>query len=435
METRKSPFKDQTPMLDRKLAFNLRRKINKFSGYVSRGLDKTLCRFIHEAVYGILYSQSVLLTEMGRSLQSSVKLKKIEDRFCRQLKKPDIWEEIHRQIAADAAERISEESLLILDLSDITKQHATDMPHLATVRDGSDGGALKKGYWTNQVIATELESNQAIPLYHELYSAKAPDFISENDQILKAIDHISEATGGQGTWVIDRGGDREVLYRQLLADSRDFIIRLVGNRDLFYNGSKQSALALALAEQCPLPYAQTIVRKQDNSQTTYELQFGYRPVRLPAHPDRKLWMLVVRGFGKKPMMLLTTRPLRRNRKVLWECLQCYIKRWSIEETIRFVKQCYDLENIRLLTYKSLRNMMALVLAVFYFMAVKLDLSAKLTIMSGHILKAAKRVFGVPDFKYYAMSDGISTIFNRSPVKYETSPFGKFNPNQLGFGFT
>lgn len=420
-------------MLNRKLAFNLRRKINKFSGYVSTGLDKTLCRFTREAIYGLLYSQSVLLTEIGRSLQSPVKLKKIEDRFCRQLQKPNIWDTVHRQIAEDAAGRISEESLLILDLGDITKKHAKDMPYLATVRDGSDGGELKKGYWTNQVIATEPGSNQAIPLYHELYSPKAPDFTSENAQILKAIDRVSQATGDQGTWVIDRGGDRGVLYRQLLADRRDFIIRLVGNRHLIYNGSKQSAEALA--KQCPTPYAQTIVRKQEHSQTTYQLQFGYRPVRLPAHPDRKLWMLVVRGFGQKPMMLLTTRKLRRSRKILWECLQCYMKRWSIEETIRFVKQCYDLENIRLLSYQRLRNMMALVLAVFYFMAVKLDLSAKLTIMSAHILKAAKRVFGVPDFKYYAMSDGIRSIFNRFPVKFETSPFGKLNPNQLGFGFT
>jgi hypothetical protein len=55
-------------------------------------------------------------------------------------------------------------------------------------------------------------------------------------------------------------------------------------------------------------------------------------------------------------------------------------------------------------------------------------------MSGYILQAAKRVFGVPDFKYYAMSDGISAIFNRSPGKFGASPIEKLNPDQLGFGF-
>ena len=65
-------------------------------------------------------------------------------------------------------------------------------------------------------------------------------------------------------------------------------------------------------------------------------------------------------------------------------------------------QTYDLENIRVLKYKRLQNMMALLLAVFYFLAVILDQTNKLTIMTGHILKSAKRVFGIPDFKYYAI---------------------------------
>jgi hypothetical protein len=147
-----------------------------------------------------------------------------------------------------------------------------------------------------------------------------------------------------------------------------------------------------LALVCKTPYAQAIVKDKK----IYQLEFGYRPVRLP-DDDRKLWMLVVEGYGKKPMLLLTTKPLQRNKDVLWKLLQSYIKRWSIEETIQFVKQCYEVENIRLLSYQRLRNMMALLLAVFYFMAIKLDQSAKLTIMSGYILKVAKRVFGAPDF--------------------------------------
>lgn len=431
METRKSPCNDHTRMLDNKLAFRLRRQINKFSGYVSNGLDKTARRFIREAVYGILYSQTVLLTEIGRSLQSPVKLKKIEERFCRQLKKADLWEAIHRQIATDAGPRVQENTLLILDLGDITKKYAQKMQYLATVRDGSEN-ELNDGYWTTQVIASKLDSKQVLPLYHELYSQKAPEFISENKQILSAIDRVSEATNNRGIWVIDRGGDRNVLLDNLLEKQREFIIRLVGNRNVNYKGSKKSALALATA--CPTPYAQTIVRKKDNKDKTYHLHFGYRPVRLPGHA-RKLWMLVVKGYGKKPLMLLTTQPLRRNREVLWKILRSYIKRWSIEETIRFVKQCYDLENIRLLSYQRLRNMMGLLLAVFYFMAVKLDMNAKLTIMSGYILKAAKRVFGVPDFKFYAMSDGIKSLFNRSPVKFGDAPLEKLDPNQLGFGFT
>lgn len=417
-----------------KLASRLRGKINEFSGYVSTHLDKTARRFVGEAIYGILYSQSVMLTEIGRSLQTSVPLKKIEDRFCRQLIKPDLWDTIHHQVLADAGPRIDEDTLLILDLSDVAKSYACKMEYLARVRDGSEGGEIVNGYWTTQVIGAKPGNHDVLPLYQELYSQNAPDFISENTQIIKAIDRVGEAGQNRGTWVIDRGGDRDVLFDHLLTppEKKQFIVRLVGNRYLRYGRSKE--LAINLAGNCKTPYGETIVKEEQGTETVYHIHYGYLPVRLPGHEDQ-LYMLVVKGFGEKPMMLLTTRPLRRNRKVLSRLLRCYIKRWSIEETIRFVKQTYDLENIRLLTYRRLRNMMGLLLAVFYFMAVKLDVDHKLKIMAGHILKQAKRVFGIPDFKFYAMGDGLSNIFRRSPGKLSDPPPSGLDPMQLGIGFT
>lgn len=425
--------KTTTPMQYSKLASKLRGKIKEFSGYVSTHLDKTARRFIREALYGIMSSQSVMLTEIGRSLQTDVPLKKIEDRFCRQLGKEEIWQAIHRQVLADAAPRISSKSLLILDLSDLTKKYARKMQYLARVRDGSEGGELTDGYWTLQVIGAEPGSADVLPLYHQLYSQQAPEFISENTQIIGALEMVSQATGNRGIWVMDRGGDRQVLFNRLLggSDKNQFIVRLVGDRHLLCGGKKE--IALSLAGRCKTPYSETLVKEEKGKETVYTIDYGYLPVKLPFRPEQ-LWMLVVKGFGEKPMMLLTTQPLRRSRKVLWRVVRSYIKRWSIEETIRFVKQGYDLENIRLLTYRRLRNMMGLLLAVFYFLAVKLDRAQKMKIMTGHILKQAKRVFGIPDFKFYAMGDGLSTIFKRSPgqMPAETSDL---DPMQLGFGFT
>jgi hypothetical protein len=68
-----------------------------------------------------------------------------------------------------------------------------------------------------------------------------------------------------------------------------------------------------------------------------------------------------------------------------------------------------------------KNMMALLLAVFYFVAVILDQTQKLTVMAGHVLNCAKRVFGIPDFKYYALGDGLSNIFSRYPGKLMKYP--------------
>jgi hypothetical protein len=89
------------------------------------------------------------------------------------------------------------------------------------------------------------------------------------------------------------------------------------------------------------------------------------------HPGVPLWLVVVRGLGEKPMMPLTNLPLRKNRKVLWWVVSTYLTRWRVEEAIRFIKQSYHLEDIRVLTYERLRNMAVLVNAVAFFTAVVL----------------------------------------------------------------
>ncbi len=53
------------------------------------------------------------------------------------------------------------------------------------------------------------------------------------------------------------------------------------------------------------------------------------------------------------------------------------------------------------------------LAASYFAAVWLGAKTKLEILAMHVMNTAKRIFGVPDFRYYALADGISAIFKRT----------------------
>ena len=43
------------------------------------------------------------------------------------------------------------------------------------------------------------------------------------------------------------------------------------------------------------------------------------------------------------------------------------------------------------------------------------------IMADYAKKAAKRLFGIPEFSYYALSDGLSAIFTRHPGKPHLPP--------------
>ncbi len=80
----------------------------------------------------------------------------------------------------------------------------------------------------------------------------------------------------------------------------------------------------------------------------------------------------------------------------------------VEDAIRFVKQSYNLEDIRVLS-RRLKNMVALLLAVIYFNCVWLAGRLALAILTTNITHAAKRIYGVAEFLHYAVADGLEAL--------------------------
>lgn len=397
------------------VAHRLRKRVGRFSGDVSKGLCVPAQRFVSEMIYGIQASESVMLTEIGRTLEEAIPLRKTQWRLSRNLQRPELEDVVQDNVLRMAGPQVGDDTLLIIDPSDLSKTYAEKMEYLARVRDGS-AHDFANGYWTVHVMGAEVGSETMVPLYQRLWSAKAPDFESENEEILRAVDAVQTHAGKRGIWVYDRGGDRINLFGPMLDKHARFVFRLRGDRHLVYQN--QLVPARDIAKTCPCRHTKVITRIEATKERSYTLRFGYRRVRLPER-EEPLYLLVIHGFGEEPLMLLTTEQLNRSFKRLWWFVQAYMKRWSIEETIRYTKTCYDLENVRVLTYQSLQNLMPLVLAVMFFCACILDHDARLRVMAGYVERAAKRLFGIPDFKYYALADGLRSIFARNPGRPHT----------------
>jgi len=392
-----------------KVSGKLKEQIRNFSGKVSEGLPKVGRRFVEEMLYGIASEQSLHLSRIARSLTEQIPLIKTINRLSFELSRKGLWEKVTDRVLKLAKSDITDETLLILDLSDIAKPYAKRMEYLARVHDGSCN-ELADGYWTVQVIAAQAGRAEIIPLYNRLYSIEAPDCPGENEEIFRAINMVCRVVNNKGIWVMDRGMDRKIIFDHLLSSGRRFIIRLKGDRFVVYKGQK--TIVSALAQRCFLPYSETLIWEERAKETGYDISFGFCKVYLPDIP-LPLCLVVVRGFGEEPMMLLTNLPLKKNRAVLLGVVKSYITRWGIEETIRFIKQSYAVEDIRVQTYIRLQNMMALVLAAAYFAAVHIGSRLKLAVLSTIIIKASKRIFGVADFRYYAIADGIKELLSRN----------------------
>ena len=107
-----------------RIVSKLREQIIKFSGELSAGWPKVARRFIAEAVYGIQARQSVRLTEIARSLEERIPLRKTQYRLSRQLGRQQLWAKITDSLCRMASSRVEEDTLLVLDISDIAKKYA-----------------------------------------------------------------------------------------------------------------------------------------------------------------------------------------------------------------------------------------------------------------------------------------------------------------------
>jgi len=388
-----------------KIAGKIKSQITRFSHKISDDFKKPTRKWMIQMLYGIQASKDVKLSNIARSLNEQIPLIKTESRLSRNLGRMDLTERINGKLITEGGRKIQQETVIALDLSDLDKPYAEKMQYLAWVRDGSTGETRSKGYWLLDVLGADVEGEDLIPLYGELYSQEATTFKSENTQILNAVDRVMEGIGEKGIWAMDRGGDRSRLFKGFLERKIRFVVRLVGDRGLILNdGQKKNALKIAWG--CHCPHQRELRIEKDGETKKKTISVGQMKVKLP-FSGQPLLLVVVKGFSEKPMMLLTNVVVRF--QGVMRILEIYLTRWKCEESYRFIKQAYNLEDVRVLSYSALRNMMVLVQAVFYFVSAELGKNLKLNILLKKLFEKAKRFFEIPEFRQYAIADGIYKI--------------------------
>lgn len=347
-----------------KICSRLKAQLTRFSCELTAGLSKPLRNFVGEMLFGIQASQDVKLSNIARSLQEKIPLLKTEDRLSRNLQAPELETHLRARLLQLGSRRVETNTVLCLDLSDVRKEYAHKMEFLDRVWDGS-AGEVHLGYWLCSVIGAEVQGSKRTPLYQQLLSVRAQNFVSDNDELLSAIDQLRTHTNGRGIWAMDRGGDRRKLLEPLLERRERFVIRSTGQR-LVLDRRRHRVTIHHLSARCRLRYRARIIKIEKGQEKIYELRYGAEPFRLPGR-EEPLLLVVVAGFGQEPLLLTNLSGVRDSQS-LWWIVQIYLTRLKIEETFRFVKQSYQLEDIRVMRYQRLKNLVLLMTAAAYFAA-------------------------------------------------------------------
>ena len=100
-----------------------------------------------------------------------------------------------------------------------------------------------------------------------------------------------------------------------------------------------------------------------------KIEIIYAPVWHPEHPDKPMFLIVVRHKtikGQQPMYLLTNQQVDTV-GMAWEIFYDYMQRWDIEQAFRFNKSEMAIQTIRVLKFENRLKMMALVSIIYQFL--------------------------------------------------------------------
>lgn len=402
---------------------NLKRGILNFSEKISKNFSRPVMKFICNMIFGILASKSCLLSEIGRNLNEKISLSKTVTRLSRNLNEFDGGEELFEAYLKSIKNRYDDKSVLIIDGSDITKPASTKLEDLCEVRDGSTG-EIGIGYHT---IGAAVLSDRKLPygVYSRIYSSREKNFISEDNETLNCFNFLSKHFSKSNIRTMDRGYDCNKYYEYFIKNIEKFIIRAKKNRNVIYDGKTVNILELAkrFKGKYKLEY-------KDKSGIKRSVKISIIPIRLCEFKNTELNLVVIYGIGKVPMMLITNLKSDDKRLCTAVC-KVYLMRWRIEEYFKFKKQSFDFENLRVQSLKSIRNLDLLLTIAIGYVA---ELSGKSDNirLRAEIIEVSKRLFGVPNFVYYAVADGIFEILKA--VKTGISRFFSLpkNDGQLSF---
>lgn len=122
--------------------------------------------------------------------------------------------------------------------------------------------------------------------------------------------------------------------------------------------------------------------------------------------DRQL--IVVRGITDWPLMLATNQ-LGTCYQTVFMLVKAYLARWACEEATRFIKQAFQLENVRALKFRGIQRLAFFAQTAFGFLA-------RFWAVSRPIVEAGlceTKFFGpLPRFPYYRVAASIAFLLQK-----------------------
>ena len=344
------------------LTTTIRRRLYTFAGGIARPFnDSRRQRFLSDMVTGLVVAGHVHLTAVARALSGGAgNIHAAEKRLSRHLAS-EHWDAspLADGLLRRSAAQVGDDTLIVADTTDLAKDYARAMEGLGRVHNGSDPDKrTAPGYCVFEAYV-RVGKWQLFPLMIEPLKVYAGAPTGENAEILGHVLRAHEATGGKGTWVMDRGFDRRELFGPLVRHGMAFVVRQRGDRLVRTADGRELTVQAVVAEQaCPRP------RRWPKGGVAVTAE-----VWLPEVADAPFLLVVGWRYpgSDRPLVLLVSPAARRPQRTGRWFVKAYLRRWGVEDATRGIKQQFTLEQFLVRSWRSIRRLLWLVAWAFWWL--------------------------------------------------------------------
>ena len=390
--------------------------LSSFMQAISEGLSKPMKGYVRDMLFGISVGRSTMLSEIGRSLGEEADLITTEMRLSRNLVNRNLDEDSMRERYLKAVSPFVQNAVVALDFSEIRKEYAEKQEWLCGIWDDTRK-EKGHGYWLLNIEAIDGE-HRHFPLWLEPFSQNAPGYKSQAAVVEAAIQKVAAHTGKNCVWVLDRGFDGASYIEILERAGLTYCVRQTGRRKVTADDGRP-ALTTEIAGKMETPHIGKwrVVEKGKE----FPVLFRYGSARITFPSDGKTRQLIVVRIGKhhNPLMLLTNS-MAHSVAAIEKIAIAYFKRWGIEEGTRLVKQIFDLENVRAMSFAGIRRVVLFAYLAYGFLCVFAKQAGKTALRLALRFYKSFTPKTPPHFIYYRLAHALAAIF------LGEGPPGEFN---------
>ena len=353
----------------------------------SEGLGPDLGRvgykFVRDMLVGIRRTRSVNLTDIAKGLQEDIRLHATHKRLSRNLDNPALAAGLSDRLLKLGAASVRRDTRLIVHLYELNKKYARKVEFLP--EPGTDSDAAFK---VCEILASDPDSESYTPLLATVWSDKVPGYISDTEEIKKALHRVVRETGNKGMFYFDDHSLQGDFLQPIIKEPKFNFIAMLQNSRLDALYQNETCSLQALADGMETPYGRTLFKLipegasgvSKSTDMDVFIHAGAMAVRLP-ECDRNLRMIALKSknrfVGEVATPMLTSETNLRSRKALMGLVESFLSIQDVLETHQSLRDSFDPASFRVLTYDRLQLLMTLLLGVIHYevsMAGKVSIS-------------------------------------------------------------